>query len=126
MSYLTQSEEELWDEVVAGLEGEGFAFNPLTTSRTQYLATALGEPDAYLTKSFARLVAEVNGGFGGSLSYLTSSPAQLLDDLDTNIGAGGGGEELPAPPEGFHYIVNADGEYIVNAGGAYILADGDL
>ena len=41
-----------------------------------------------------------------------------------NIGAGGG-EELPAPPEGFHYLINADGKYLVNADGAYILVDGD-
>lgn len=122
MSYLTQSESELWDAVVAGLEGEGFAFNPLTTTRTQYLATALGEPDAYLTKSFAQLAAEVNGGFGGSLSYLTSSAAQLLDDLATNISAGGGGEELPEAPEGFAYLTNADDAYLINADDAYILA----
>jgi hypothetical protein len=33
---------------------------------------------------------------------------------------GGGG--LPAAPEGFSYIVNADGGYLTNADGAYILA----
>lgn len=40
----------------------------------------------------------------------------------TSVDSGG---ELPAPPEGFHYLVNADGKYLVNADGAYILADGD-
>lgn len=39
-----------------------------------------------------------------------------------SAGSGGGGEELPEAPEGFAYLVNANGEYLVNADGAYILA----
>jgi hypothetical protein len=37
---------------------------------------------------------------------------------------GGGGGDLPAPPSGFHYLINADGAYLVNADGDYILANG--
>lgn len=33
----------------------------------------------------------------------------------------GGGGDLPAPPSGFAYIVNADGSYLINADAAYIL-----
>jgi hypothetical protein len=121
MSYLDTSQSDLWNAVVTGLEGEGFAFNPLTTSSSQYLATALGEPNAYLTKSVPRMLAELNASYGGSLSHLTSSIAHLLDDLGTNIAAGGGGE-LPEAPAGFAYIVNSDDAYIVNHDAAYILA----
>lgn len=39
-----------------------------------------------------------------------------------NISDGDGGEALPEAPEGFAYLVNADGEYLVNADGSYILA----
>lgn len=35
----------------------------------------------------------------------------------------GGGGELEAPPEGFAYLVNADGKYIVNGDGGYILME---
>lgn len=88
MSYLTQSEDKLWAAVVAGLEDEGFDYNPLTTTRSEYLAAALGTPNANLTKSFAHLLADLNTSYGGSLSYLTSSVAHLFDDLVTNIGGG--------------------------------------
>lgn len=121
MSYLTTSFEELQDALVEALEGEGFAFNPLTTSFPRYLATALGEPNAYLTKSVAQMLSEIDAQYGGSLSHLTSSVAHLMDDAAANIGAGGGGD-LPEAPNGFAYLVNADGAYLQNADAAYILA----
>lgn len=91
MTYLTQSEGELWSAVVEALEGEGFPFNPLTTDIAQYLETCLGQSNASETKSVAHMLADLNGSYGGSLSHLTSSVAHLLDDLAANIGAGGGG-----------------------------------
>lgn len=120
MSYLTTSLEDLQDLVIADLEGEGFAYNPRRTTWPQYLAICLGEPSAYLVKSVPKMLAELDAQYGGSLSNLRASEAQLMDDLQANIGADGG-EELPAPPEGFKYLVNADGAYLLNADGAYLL-----
>lgn len=122
MSYLTTSLDGLKTEVIAALEGEGFAFDPLTTSFSRYLATALGEPDAYLTKSVAQMLSEIDAQYGGVLSHLRASIAQLLDDTATNITEGGGGEETPEAPEGFSYLVNGNGAYILNGNGAYLLA----
>lgn len=51
-------------------------------------------------------------------------PARFADEVEialTNEGGDGGGD-LPDPPNGFAYIVNADGEYLVNDDDAYILA----
>lgn len=91
MSYLTSSYEQLKRELIAALEGEGFAYNPLTTEFTAYLATALGTPNAYLRKSLGELLADLDAQYGGSLSHLRSSITQLMDDVTANIGAGGGG-----------------------------------
>ncbi|RWN33440.1 hypothetical protein [Mesorhizobium sp.] len=86
MSYLTQSEDSLLADVIAGLEDQGFAYNPLTTSLPQYLAICLGDPTAYKTKSVAQMLAELNTEFGGSvMSHLTSSVAQLLSALDETL-----------------------------------------
>lgn len=88
MSYLTQSQASLEAALIADLESEGFAFNELTTSWPRYLATALGEPNAHLTKSVAQMLAELNSEFGGSTaSHLTSSVAQLLGTLDDTFSA---------------------------------------
>ncbi len=123
MSNLTEPVEELEREAIAALEGEGFAYNPLTTDFARYLAVCLGSPNAYKTKSVTRMLAELNSDLGGStVSYLTRSYADLLDTLETTIGSGGGGGGLPTPPSGFAYLVNKDTEYLVNADGAYILA----
>ena len=91
MSYLTTSLEDLQDLVVADLEGEGFAYNPLRTTWPQYLAVCLGDPTAYLRKSVPKMLAELDAQYGGSLSNLRASVAQLMDDLQANIGGGGGG-----------------------------------
>jgi hypothetical protein len=96
MSYLTTSIDGLAAEVIVDLEGEGFDFNPLTISFSRYLATALGQPNSYLTKSIPQMLAEIDAQYGGSLSYLRSSVAQLLDDLAANIDAGGGGGDVPS------------------------------
>lgn len=96
MSYLTTSLEDLQDLVVADLEGEGFAYNPLRTTWPQYLAICLGQPSAYLVKSVPKMLAELDAQYGGSLSSLRASVAQLMDDLHANIGAGGGGGEAEA------------------------------
>lgn len=49
--------------------------------------------------------------------------ADLVDAvyLGSALSSGGGGEELPAAPGGFAYIVNADGDFLRNAESAYIL-----
>src|SRR5690349_4407501 len=97
MSHLTQPIEELQRAVITSLEGEGFAFNPLTTTFPQYLATCLGSVNAYKTKSVTQMLAELNVQFGGSaVSRLTSSYAELLDTLNTTIGSGGGGYQASA------------------------------
>jgi hypothetical protein len=77
------------------------------------------------------------GGGGGAqalsdvrnaiLHNLRDSEATLRDGLNGllepgDLGEGGGGEELEEAPEGFAYIVNADGSFLQNADGAYILA----
>lgn len=108
MSYLTTSFEELEEALIEALEGEGFSFNPLTTSFPRYLATALGEPNAYLRKSVAQMLSEIDTQYGGSLSHLTNSVAHLMDDVTANIGAGGGGGgEEPA--------INVTGSFIAPA-----------
>jgi hypothetical protein len=95
MSYLTQGEASLLADVITGLEGEGFAFNPLTTSLPVYLATCLGDATAYRTKSVAQMLAELNSEFGGdTVSHLSTSVAALLSTLNaTLVGGGGGGFE---------------------------------
>lgn len=122
MSYLTTSAGTLKAQLIAALEGEGFAYNPLTTSFSRYLATALGEPNAYLTKSVARMLAEINAQYGGTLSHLTSSIAQLMDDCTANIGAGGGGGDLPDLPDGFAFVVQ-DGVYVVDENGDFVIVE---
>ena len=75
------------------------------------------------------------GGGGGAqalsdvrnalLHNLRDSETTLRDGLNALLepgDLGGGGEELEEAPEGFAYIVNADGAFLVNADGAYILA----
>lgn len=97
MSYLTQSRAALWAIVVEGLEGDGFPYNPLTTNPNKYLATALGEPTAYLTKSPARMLSElITANGGGSYSHLTTPFNQLLEILGTTLSGGGGGEQYAA------------------------------
>lgn len=91
MSYLTTPQETLEAEVIAALESEGFAYDPLRHTWPQYLATVLGDPTAYLFKSIAQMLSEVDAQYGGSLSHLRASIARLLDDVAANIGAGGGG-----------------------------------
>ncbi len=91
MSNLTEPVEELEREAIAALEGEGFAYNPLTTYFAEYLAVCLGTPNAYKTKSVTRMLAELNTQFGGgSVSYLTSNYADLLDTIEATIVSGGG------------------------------------
>lgn len=86
MSHLTISEDALWRSVIAGLADEGFAFDPLTTTRSQLLANALGEPTAYLVKSVPQMLAELNALFGGeALSHLTTSRAALLSALNDTL-----------------------------------------
>ncbi len=91
MSYLTEQPEALRRDLIAALEGEGFSYNSLRTNWTEYLATALGQPNAYLFKSEGQLLTELDAAYGGSLSHLRVSIAHLVDDLVANIGAGGGG-----------------------------------
>lgn len=116
MSYLTTSLDGLTAGVIAALEGEGFAYNPLTTSFSKYLATALGEPNAYLTKSVARMLSEIDAQYGGILSHLTSSIAQLLDDVNENIGEGGGGEPAGA-------LLDEDGEPLLDEDSEFIIEE---
>ena len=94
MSYLTTPQGTLEEQVAAALEGEGFPYDPLHMSWGQYLATALGQPNAWLFKSHAQMLSEIDAQYGGSLSHLRASIAQLLDDVAANIGAGGGGGGL--------------------------------
>jgi hypothetical protein len=91
MSYLTEPVEVLRRELTAALEGEGFAYNSLRMTWTEYLATALGQSTAYRFKSEGQLLTELDAAYGGSLSYLRASIPHLLDDVAANIGAGGGG-----------------------------------
>jgi hypothetical protein len=63
------------------------------------------------------------------LLTLRDSEATLRQGLDGLLtpedlgGSGSGGDgDLPNAPEGFAYLVNADGKYIINADGAYVLA----
>lgn len=90
MTYLTQGDDALWGAVIAALEGEGFAYDPLTATLPAYLATALGEPDAHKTKSVSKMLEELANIYDGPLSNLTTIVVALLDDLATNISAGGG------------------------------------
>jgi hypothetical protein len=95
MSYLTQPIEELQRAVIASLEGEGFAFNPLTTTFPQHLATCLGTPTAYKTKTVTQMLAELNVQFDGvAMSRLTSGYAELLGTLNETLSEGGGGAPL--------------------------------
>jgi hypothetical protein len=45
----------------------------------------------------------------------------IVTHVPVSAGSGGDGD-VPAPPSGFQYLVNADAKYIVNNTGAYILA----
>lgn len=97
MSYLTQSYASRMEALAAALAGQGFTYNPLRTTWNQYLSTALGEPNAYLVKSPAQILAELNSHFGGStVSHLRSSTAQLMDYATVSAGSGGGGVTTPA------------------------------
>lgn len=91
MSYLTEPAEVLHRELIAALEDQGFSYNPLRMNWTEYLATALGQPNAYLFKSEGQLLTELDAAYGGALSHLRVSIAHLVDDVAANIGAGGGG-----------------------------------
>jgi hypothetical protein len=91
MSYLTQSYDKLKEELITALEGEGFPYNPNTTSFTEYLSLALGNSSAHLRRSFGELLSDLDAQYGGSLSELRASIAHLMDDTVANIGAGGGG-----------------------------------
>ncbi len=93
MSYLTTPQGTLQAQVAAALESEGFPYEPLHMSWGQYLASALGQPNAWLYKSHAQMLSEIDAQYGGSLSHLRVSIAQILDDVAANIGAGGGGGE---------------------------------
>lgn len=122
MSYLTEPVEALHRGVIAALEGEGFAYNSLRMSWTEYLATALGQPNAYLFKSEGQLLTELDASYGGSLSHLRVSIAELIDDLTANIGAGGGGGDLPDLPDGFAFVVNGD-SYVVDDNGDFVITE---
>jgi hypothetical protein len=122
MSYLTTPLGTLKAQVITALEGEGFPYDPLHVSWGQYLATALGEPSAYLSKSHAQMLSEIDAQYGGTLSHLRASIAQLLDDVAANIGAGGGGGDLPVLPDGFAFVVNGD-SYVVDDSGDFIITE---
>jgi hypothetical protein len=93
--------------------------------------------EAILRDALGDLGLTGGGGGGGAqalsdvrnaiLHNLRDSEATLRDGLNGllepgDLGEGGGGEELEEAPEGFAYIVNADGSFLQNADGAYILA----
>lgn len=104
MSFLTESTAELWAIVIEGLEGEGFPYDPLTMTPNEYLATALEQPTAYLTKSPAQMLSELIAAYdGGTYSHLTTPFNQLLEILGTTLGGGGGGYVAQA----VHFAVNS-------------------
>jgi hypothetical protein len=88
--------------------------------------------DKHIMPAILKQVAEAANDFydGDDLTVLNNCDdnylCEALQLAATKVNAGGGGGgDLPAPPDGYHYIINADGKYLVNGDGAYILADGD-
>lgn len=85
-TYLTVSDENLWRNVIAGFVGEGYAFDPLATSDSAYLATILtaksGSAKSSRVLSVEQLLAQLLVTYGVSTaSHLTSTEDQLLGAL---------------------------------------------
>lgn len=97
VSALTTGPAELWASVVAKLVGLGYPFNPLTTSPTRYLATALrgigGGSSTELNTGFPELLAATLVALSGTGSALDQSEPELLARI-LNAGGGGGGGAL--------------------------------
>lgn len=97
VSNLTTSISALWQMVVDRLVAAGYPYNRLTTTPTQYLATALtgltGTAYSNLTTSFSQML-EVLNNFASSdpdLFNETSSDSQLMASIENAFAAGGGG-----------------------------------
>lgn len=113
MTHLTQSADSLWAGVVTELGEEGYTFDRLNESRTEFLARALGDPDAFLVKSFGELLAELNSHFGGAvISNLLMNYGELMWTLTDSLDeSGGGGEEYQAQAVTLSDIrIEAEGE----------------
>lgn len=96
MSYLTESPESLRRQVIAGLESEGFAYDPLRSTFSKYLATCLGRPNAYKTETITQMLDELNSTFGGEdVSFLRLSYAHLLDILNGTLSGADSGGGVP-------------------------------
>lgn len=97
VSNLTTSKAALWQLVVDGLVALGYPYNRLTTTPTQYLATALtgltGTTYSHLTTSFSQMLEVLNNFVSSDpdLFNETSSESQLLASIANGIAAGGGG-----------------------------------
>ena len=79
---LTSSQDAIITAALGVLSGAGYAFNPLTTSLNDYLATALtgigGSTVSALTMSRAQLLAGIINASGiGSVSHLTTGELDL-------------------------------------------------
>ena len=72
-----------------------------------------------------RFYAELEAEFGIEITPFMALDTNALvsavnDALEEDEGEGGGGE-LPEAPDGFAYLVNANGDTLLNADDAYIL-----
>lgn len=58
-----------------------------------------------------------------ALAAYSSIPqsAEALSEAQRMTLLGGASNPIPAPPEGFFYLVDTDGAYIVDTDGAYLL-----
>lgn len=86
-----------------------------------YLMLLAGLDGSGGTTVFENVTVDLSGGTSAPPSGDGLAAKAVLEGRGCTVTVNG----LPAPPAGFHYIVNADGKYIINADGAYILADGD-
>lgn len=92
-TYQTVGDDTLWRDVLAGLVDEGYAFDPLTTTPSAYLATVLttkaGSAKSNLWLPIDQLLAQLLVTYGiTSASHLTLSEAQLLGGLYDAISTG--------------------------------------
>lgn len=138
--------KQLWSDLLVALGGEeGFLTRDLSERKVliEILNTFGGSYSKRTIGGRENILAAIVVAAGGSASPRRGK-RELLGALITALGGtppppyststeellaaaanaadDGEGEDLAEAPEGFAYIVNADGEYLLNADEAYILA----
>jgi hypothetical protein len=117
LSHLTSGQDVLFADMLAALSD--YTFSPLTQSRLEYLADALngitGGSYSHLTTTEHRLLELIVSESGQAASHLVLSREEMMVLVANNPPLGGA-------PEGFVYLVNADGDFLTNADNAYLIA----